>query len=312
MSYEIVYAKQFIKTKNYIIPVVLMGSNNCTMYYGGREIRDRNWTPLSNNLVGLTAEELKRTIFEKWTNNGTSTAEFFKQNGKWAYAKELLNFINTGIKKALTIDAIKESTGYSTDCYLSIWDNHEHHTELNEYISNNEDFEQWLTKAQERIKNKKESECIYYYIGWSTIKPLKAYNTQIEGKVLVKYKNNYLISKDSFTFSKDKSQAIIFDNIEQAKEHCKGWDFKFVKYNPKTRPPKEKNFVIKYSGTYCNCYMAKHTRSRIFGTMSLSSVKQKFETREKAQNFIDTILKYFDVRNCEVVDIRELATSQNS
>ena len=46
MSYEIVYSKQFIKTNKYIIPTVLMGSNNCTMYYGGREIKERDWTPL--------------------------------------------------------------------------------------------------------------------------------------------------------------------------------------------------------------------------------------------------------------------------
>ena len=44
-----------------------------------REIRERSWSPLSNNLVGLTAEELKRTIFEKWTDNGTSESQFFMQ-----------------------------------------------------------------------------------------------------------------------------------------------------------------------------------------------------------------------------------------
>lgn len=304
MSYEIVYAKQFIKTKNYIIPIVLTGSNNCYMYYGGREIRERDWTVLSNNLFGLTAEQLKDTIQKEWIDK-TTYDEFFKCNGKWVHSKELKNFIDTGIKKALTIEEIKESTGYSTKCALSIWKNHENHHELEEYIHDNETFEQWIEKAQKRYNNKKETEQVYFCIKWDTIKPLKAYNTQINGQVLVKYGTRYLTSKEHFTFDKDKERAIIFDNIEQAKEHCKGWNFKFVKYS-KSKPPKEKNFAIQYNSQYYGkVFMRKHTRNSLYPTTSIEYVQQKFLTKEKAQEFIDNVIKGFRVSDVKVINIKE-------
>lgn len=307
MSYEIVYGKQFIKTKNYVLPIVLMGSNNCTMYYGGKEIKERDWTLLSNNLFGLTEEQLKERIQKDWIEK-TTYDEFFKCNGKWVNSKGLIDFINTGIKKALTIEEIYKSTGYITRCSLSVWENHEHHQELNEYIKNNESFEQWIVKAQERYNNKKESESIYYCINWNTIKPLKAYNTDIKGKILVKYGNRYLTELDSHTFEKDKSKAVVFDSIEKAKEHFKDWgwnNFRFVKFNEKERKPKEKNFVIQYISNYGKCFMRKHTRNSIYHAFNIEDIKQKFETKEKAQEFIDTILKGFRVQECKVIDIRQ-------
>ena len=305
MSYEIVYGKQFIKTKDYIIPVVLMGSNNCTMYYGGREIIDRSWNVLSNNLFALTEQELKNEI-QKWL--GSKYQEHFKCNGKWVDDKGLVNFINTGIKKALTIEQIKESTGYSTKCYLSIWNEDNRTTENMQLISKNEDFEKWILDAKERYNNKQENEKVYFCIEWNTIKPLKAYNQDIKGKVLAKYKNRYVSSFDKgLHIETQKEKAYIFDSIEQSKELLKDWEhlqLRYVKYTKNT-PSKERNFAIKYNCNYGNYYMQKHTKTKIYHTTNKDNIKQKFATIEKAKEFIENTLKYFNVTNCEIVNIGE-------
>lgn len=306
MSYEIVYAKQFIKTNKYIIPMVLMGSNNCTMYYGGREIRERDWTPLSNNLVCKNEEELMKEI-EKWL--GSKYQEHFKYNGKWVDDKALIRFMKNGIKNALTIEEIKEQTGYSAICYLSIWEEHENKQELFETISKNVDFETWLEKAKQRIENKKDDEQIYYYIGWHTIKPLGAIKqTNITGQVIAKSRDLYIKIEDNELYFVTKRQyATVFESIEQAKNIIKNtndtYQIKYIKYN--TPNQKEKNFVIQYKGMYGVAYMRKHTKGTLHPTTDINNIKQKFETEKQAERFIKEKLAGFRITDIKVIDLRE-------
>ena len=306
MSYEIVYAKQFIKTNKYIIPTVLMGSNNCTMYYGGREIRERDWTPLSNNLVGKNEEELMKEI-EKWL--GSKYQQHFKYNSKWVDDKALIRFMKNGIKNALSIEEIKEQTGHSLICYLSIWEEHENKQELFEIISKNVDFETWLEKAKQRIENKNGNEQIYYHIGWHTIRPLGAIKqTKITGQVVAKSRDMYIKIEDNKLYFVTKRQyATVFESIEQAKKTLEeigtNYTIKFIKHN--TPKQKEKNFVIQYSGRCGVAYMRKHTKGNLYPTTNINNIKQKFETEKQAERFIKEKLAGFRITDIKVIDLRE-------
>lgn len=308
MSYEIVYAKQFIKTNKYIIPTVLMGSNNCTMYYGGREIKERDWTPLSNNLVCKNEEELMKEI-EKWL--GSKYQEHFKYNSKWVDDKALIRFMKNGIKNALTIEEIKEQTGYSAICYLSIWQEHENKQELFEIISNNKDFDTWLEKAKQRIENKNDKEQIYYYIGWHTIEPLGATKqTEITGQVVAKIGDYYVkIVDNKLYFAEKKKYATVFESIEQAKQKLEefktNYKIKFIKHN--TPKQKEKNFVIQYNGNLGVVYMAKHTKGTLYPSTNINNIKQKFETEKQAERFIKEKLIGFRITDVKVINLKEIA-----
>lgn len=101
MSYEIVYAREFLKTKDgRIIPLVLMGSNNCwTRTYTGRDRRERHWLALlsrSGESPAMTVEELLKRVYkcipseyqEHFVRNGKLVAGRLYATGLTEHAKQ--------------------------------------------------------------------------------------------------------------------------------------------------------------------------------------------------------------------------------
>ena len=164
MSYEIVYARQFIKVDNLIIPLVLYGSNNSyVMNYSGRYKRDRNWHPMylkSNEMIAISEENLMARI--ESICSGGEYQEYFVRNGKWVDDKGLIRFFKNGIKDAKTIEEI-QNTYYvgNLGAYLSIWNKSNNSTELITNISTTEELKDFLNKAEERLSNRSEAEQIY-------------------------------------------------------------------------------------------------------------------------------------------------------
>ena len=62
MGYTIVYARTFIKTTKGIIPLVLHGSNNCTEFVNGREVRERSWDIYHDKLCELPEDKFMETV----------------------------------------------------------------------------------------------------------------------------------------------------------------------------------------------------------------------------------------------------------
>ena len=133
MSYELIYAKQFIKVKeNKFIPIVLGGSSNCYDSFKGKERRSRSWFNIRTNgneqlalslnemLVGV---ELERNLLIKRNN------ENLKDDANWdKYDDKSFGYFNAlaiggrhtsnttfgqykglftdGVKKALTVEQL--------------------------------------------------------------------------------------------------------------------------------------------------------------------------------------------------------------
>ncbi len=142
MSYTKFYDKQFIKTSNdKYIPIILVGSNNCFDYhYGrGRMRASRDWNYLSyyliNGSINIGKDELisfvknelqsQRELIQngiKDTDSYHTYEDLENLENKFGYYTSLavgggrptdtsfskyLNFIKSGIKKALTIEELK-------------------------------------------------------------------------------------------------------------------------------------------------------------------------------------------------------------
>ena len=106
MSYSIIYGRQFVKTTKGIIPMILSGSNNCTEFIQGREVLERNWYPMTlsnkDKRIAIPAEELLERARAISTGDGADY-EFAKQGGKWLYCKDVLKWVESGIRNAMTL-----------------------------------------------------------------------------------------------------------------------------------------------------------------------------------------------------------------
>ena len=199
MSYEIVYGRQFVKCEHGILPLVLMGSNNCTMYYGGKEIRERYWTRYGSERgkVAMSAEAIMA-----WANQFVPSTyqEHFMKNGKWVDDNGFIAFMQNGIKNAHTLEEIREANiGQTLNCYIEVYHNdHDswsgawtRHCEA--CAHNTAELDAWIDKAEaeyiELSQDKKNS--VYICTRFDGIKPLKPYK-KIDGKVIAKYKKNYV------------------------------------------------------------------------------------------------------------------------
>lgn len=109
MSYSIIYGRQFVKTTKGIIPMILSGSNNCTEFIQGREVLERNWYPMTlsnkDKRIAIPAEELLERARAISTGDGADY-EFAKQGGKWLYCKDVLKWVESGIRNAMNIERI--------------------------------------------------------------------------------------------------------------------------------------------------------------------------------------------------------------
>lgn len=108
-DYSIIYGRQFVKTTKGIIPMILSGSNNCTEFIQGREVLERNWYPMTlsnkDKRIAIPAEELLERARAISTGDGADY-EFAKQGGKWLYCKDVLKWVESGIRNAMNIERI--------------------------------------------------------------------------------------------------------------------------------------------------------------------------------------------------------------
>lgn len=161
MSYEIIYNKQFLKTKEgKIIPLVLMGSNNVTeMTWKGTERRARDWNVCNmphwcNYKIDFTPEELLKET-EQWLDH----EEMFKSNGRWINGKQWYNIVKRAIKNAKTIEELKPYE--RPRGYLSIWKGWDNTGTKSMIIETSDDLEKFIEFYYNRLENREENEKIY-------------------------------------------------------------------------------------------------------------------------------------------------------
>ena len=109
MSIEIMYGRQFVKLDDeHILPLTLSGSSNCTMFIGGREILEREWSCLINGRVipGASVDEYRKALEKLVSNN--PNGEWFRRGGKMLSGKDILKWFDSGCKSAATIEEIRQ------------------------------------------------------------------------------------------------------------------------------------------------------------------------------------------------------------
>lgn len=132
MSYEIIYDRQFIKTKNNkFIPMTYMGSNNCTEMHGSRERRVRDWSTLTNIKEPQSEDEILG-YWKDYMDGHMDDYSTGKENIMWGMGiriggkssyDDMLNWLKTSMKKAITFEQLQEM-GYKlhVQAYHE-WDN---------------------------------------------------------------------------------------------------------------------------------------------------------------------------------------------
>lgn len=307
MSYEILYSRQFLDLGNgSYLPVILSGSNNCTMFHNGREIRERHWWSFGSygghDPITKSKEDWLRWMSERI--EGNPEQEWFMRGGKWLFGKDMIKWMDSGIKSARTIDEIVfRSPSQSLHCAISIYNKSipyaekgHHRFENEKYIRTTEELVQWVDDFEARRKMKNGNETIYADVEFSGIEPLGiGPKPQAKGPVVCKIRNAYLSEYSvssggsSHSYGPDISQAVVFESVEDFEEKTKGVvlpkGYRLVKAD---LTPLE--YAIKVSvGSCSGQYLLKKTRRRAQLTWNAKFAK-KFATENAAQSYIDKML----------------------
>ena len=297
MPYEIIYGKQFIDLgNNKYLPLVLMGSNNCTMFVGGREIRERGWHCIFAKNLPVEKEEYTDYV-KTFTNN---EYEAFKEGSRWVMNKDLLKWIGNCFKNARTIEDIltllpRQSLRLET---VSYWSDENDRTVWNrtnnKYVRTTEEILDYLNSfnSMEREAGK----TYYLTTEFSGIEPLKlGKKTEVVGKCIIKYGKDYLTAIDSTSISycRDITKAMVFESAEKALavvSRVNGWGFyKAAKIIPFKEEYKEKgDWAVTLEGWYI-CGTTKKYAHRT----TRPDEARRFKTESQAKKYAEKINERF-------------------
>ncbi len=295
MSIEIIYDRCFIRCNDIILPVVLMGSSNCTMFHNGKEILERNWCSLSpltvREQLSADGDSLMSAVKSKW-----STGCEVRRNGKNICGDEFVRFFENGVKNALSLeDVISVNPISSLEVSLYAYEpGTRKSTEfIHEFVRNTEELANWLKKADDFFDKHEKPESLYLKTEFYSIKPLKKKQAPRKngGPVIAKCgKNGYL--KD---FVKDRSlhfgkieEAYVFESVEAGYEKI-GTCWRNVRFVSAKNKEVVKNYVILcLNGTHANLYVKNRSRTALHFVYGPQS-GIRFKSERDALVYIDKI-----------------------
>lgn len=305
MSYQKYYGRQFIKLEeDKYIPLVLWGANNCTEFVNGREVLERNWCPLGRNDVTSVG------AFARWVWDNASSmpdTEVWMNGSKWVYWKNMPRWMANAFYNSLTIEEIYEKTGKALTLTL-----YERQRDSGSVV-----VKSWkCTKTEEILaffeiydnlsEEKKRVSYVWYDFG--TREPLKLPKPAVEGKVIVKDRQNkrYLSKCESnaLSFSPDPNDALVFESEKDVWSQLgNGWKASVKIFSVKAleRAKQEKNFVIRCDN---RGYVKERTRAGLYFANSKDTAK-KFATEREAEKYKEKLKIPFAGLVFKVVDIRK-------
>lgn len=308
MSYTIMYGRTFIKTTRGIIPMVLTGSNNCTMFYGGKEILERDWSAFRCEMrrdpwVELPAEVLMEKVRAAFKED---YPDCWKRGSEWINNRQAVKFFERAIKEAQSIEEIfANNLGQSLRCSISYWGKESNSTYLEKYCHTTTELEAWIDEAKAFEKTLGKGDC-YYDIRFSGIKPLKSPQREYNEPVVLKYHNNYVtkISDRSIGTNKDVQEALVYNSSKEAQAAMQSCyfrgDIKIV------RKPEIKNkpyAIVICSGGNNGDFVMNKTARRVRICRKVSEAKS-FATESQAQKYINEKLGGFP---CEFLPYKKEA-----
>lgn len=302
MSYSIIYGRQFVKTTKGIIPMILSGSNNCTEFIQGREVLERNWYPMTlsnkDKRIAIPAEELLERARAISTGDGADY-EFAKQGGKWLYCKDVLKWVESGIRNAMNIERINFFRP-NTPLYgrIVVWRGDKRETVHNCYCKTTQELEAFAEEMESAWKvygSDKTVTEFYPYLSFEGREPLsieKMASLSDDEPVVVKVAPYGYYTKTEHScrnYERNRAAAKVFENIDDAIAelgsitlHASKVTFERAGADgAKSSKPAEKLFALHIKeGDRAGAYIVKLTRSRIW--ISTSSKQAKMFPSEKA------------------------------
>lgn len=234
MSYEIVYAREFVKTGDgRIIPLVLSGSNNCwAPTYKGKDRRVRQWFPIlakQSEVPAFTSDEIMKRVSSHVPSN---YQQHFVRNGKWVNDEAFVRFFKNGIKNSKTLEELysellwKESLFgriyyYDKDSVLR--------TIYSVYINSTPELDSFLGYVDKAIKDNNGKLRLYIGLGFSNDNSLerkkdsRPKRKKLEQYFVVTTGRGYLsrLTRLGIYSTYSKSSAKQFDTEMQAKKWIK-------------------------------------------------------------------------------------------
>ena len=295
MGYQIVYGKSFIKTpKGRIVPLTLSGSNNCTEFINGREVRERNWGCfVPDSFLLLPQDEFLAACKEKYPVNTRYRYEAFKVGSKWVYQEELFHWLERGVKNAALFEDYRTRDGRPVvlKCCVSWYENGNFNSGCENAIKTSKELDEWLDSAY-RFKQDKKSDFCFDVLG--VREPLHT-QKEIAGPVVCKLRADcYLFEYDENTmqFGNDIKKAIIFESMDDARnklgaERCKSRKFISAK------SLREKPYVIgvEEDSTKRYKYILSKRNPVCRFTYDIQGAKG-FASKKEAQRYIESMPGY--------------------
>lgn len=314
MSYTIMYGKQFIKTTRGIIPMALYGSNNCTEFVNGREVRERHWGVYANGQTEFHPQE-----YLKWLQGfcGGSYQEHFMQNSKWVDDAALIRWAKNGIKNAMTLEEIKEYNPWQTlNCRIYI--SYENRTSPI-ICQTTQELEAWLDSAYKQIeeikaKSKDEPFVVLWFDGREKLNaPSKDKTPQGKVIALVRGRGYITYIKDnSYSYSNDASKAKVFDNVEQARIAFAELRFHFqgkVQFVDAKKKDECRDYCIMVQTKTCSSGL--YLKTRVRGSLKLTTAidgTMRFPTEKAAEKYIGKLQgRYLNIADYKVINLKETA-----
>lgn len=172
MSYEIVYAREFIKTGDErIIPLVLTGSNNCWgSTYKGRWKRERHWTALLAKQGANPAFIPEELMQEVRSYVPSEYQEHFVRNGKWVNDDAFVRFFKNGIEKAKKLEELYEELLWPVSLEGTVYyydDRHNDKTLHSVNIKSTLDLDDFLEDVDKLISENTDERKLYISISFN-------------------------------------------------------------------------------------------------------------------------------------------------
>lgn len=321
MSHEILYSRAFVKTSHGIIPMVQIGSSNCTEYHNGREVLERYWDVFNDQLVGLSEYELMPVLYSMYSNTSSG---YFLSHGKWI--TNIPTWFKSGIRTAGTLEQYALTNPHiSLKCWIDVrergvdyrgYELNTHKEIFPTYCHSTTDLDSWLDKAlqymSEQHPDNISAHMRFDFGKWESVKAAAIQNKP----VIVKCKSGYITRYEtnrSLSFSHDISKAVVFDDPEDAIlkiGNC--WDgLSFVKAGSKIEKPYA---VFVESGNYCGSWVCRVTAYNMSFTSFSENTVMRFKSEKDAQKYIiNKIVPRFGTRvgTCVARKIKEDADDSN-
>lgn len=326
MGYTIVYDRLFVRAGDKYIPICLYGSSNCTEYVNGREVRERSWSTFSycDEMLLADEETLMREV--KARHTGTSSENFKYKT--WLDDAAVIRFFENGIKNAVTIEEMQQQlgSGEAVDAYLSCWpaDGGWSKTQIRKQLRSSDEIEEWTEAAKAKKTEMLDAgdwNSVYICFGFSGREPKRVLpNALCNAPLIVKCMYGYvseIVCKGNYislTYSKDISKAIVFENLEKAREALPDARFTGLKFIPAVVKEKaaKKNWVLSVRrsnvpSSVPRVFIRKISAKHCWFTDSAKDTEKRFASPEAALKWYKEKIKpkYPALTNPEAIEIAE-------